>query len=109
MRRRGLILTSLFLLAAAGSATAKEGRLLRFPDIHQDRIVFSHGGDLWLVSSNGGTATRLTTHEGLEIFPRFSRDGSMVAFTGQYDGDQNVFVMPTANEESITASTLTNT
>ena len=71
-----------------------EGRLMRFADIHKDKIIFSYGGDLWLVSSSGGTARRLTTHPGLELFPKFSPDGKWIAFTGQYDGNFNVYVMP---------------
>lgn len=69
-------------------------KLLRFPDIHQDQIVFTYSGDLWLVSADGGTARRLTTHPGLELFAKFSRDGKSIAFTGQYDGDEQVYVVP---------------
>lgn len=73
---------------------AEEGRLLRFPDVHEDRIVFTYGGDLWTVSTQGGIARKLTTHSGYEMFPRFSPDGKTIAFTGQYDGHYNVFTMP---------------
>src|SRR5271169_1578505 len=84
-------------LGAAGLLCAEpstEGRLMRFPDIQKERVVFSYGGDLWLVSSQGGTAQRITTHPGLELFPKFSPDGKWIAFTGQYDGNFNVYVMP---------------
>ena len=83
----------LFVLGSVCSA-AEEGRLLRFPDIHQGQIAFSYGGDIWAVPASGGTARKLTNSEGLELFPRFSPDGKQIAFTGQYDGDLNVFVMP---------------
>ncbi len=73
-----------------------EDRLFRFPDISDDLIVFSHGGDLWTVPSTGGLARRVTSHEGLELFGRFSPDGNQIAFSGEYDGDLNVYVMPTA-------------
>jgi tricorn protease len=73
---------------------AQEGRLLRFPDIHKDKIAFMYGGDLWLASSAGGTARRITSHPGRELFPKFSPDGKWLAFTGQYDGNFNVYVMP---------------
>jgi tricorn protease len=79
--------------------TAPEARLLRFPDIHGDTIVFSHGGDLWSVRASGGLARRLTTGEGLEIFPRFSPDGKWIAFTGHYDGSSDVFVIPASGGE----------
>ena len=73
---------------------AQEGRLLRFPDIYKDKIAFMYGGDLWLASSAGGTAHRITAHPGRELFPKFSPDGKWLAFTGQYDGNFNVYVMP---------------
>jgi tricorn protease len=87
-----LLLVCSFAAQAADDST----RLLRFPDIHGDRVVFTYGGDLWTVSSAGGTATRLTSHPGLELFARFSPDGQWLAFTGQYGGDEQVYVMPAA-------------
>ncbi|MGA8539171.1 MAG: hypothetical protein WB566_06700, partial [Terriglobales bacterium] len=72
----------------------QEGRLLRFPDIYKDKIAFMYGGDLWIASSAGGTARRITSHPGRELFPKFSPDGKWLAFTGQYDGNFNVYVMP---------------
>lgn len=77
----------------------KDARLLRFPDVHGETIAFSHGGDLWTVPAAGGTARRLTTGDGLELFPRFSPDGQWIAFTGQYDGTTDVYVMPAAGGE----------
>ena len=83
-------------LLAAAVPLAAQTKLLRFPDIHGDRVVFSYAGDLWFASTTGGPATRLTAHPGLELFPRFSPDGSQIAFTGQYDGDEQVYVIPAA-------------
>ena len=61
-------------LAVASPASA-QSRLLRFPDIHGDRVVFTHGGDQWLAPAAGGSATQLTSHQGLELFAKFSPDG----------------------------------
>ena len=83
------------LLASAAPAYAQT-KLLRFPDVHGDRVVFVYAGDLWTAPSAGGAATRLTAHPGLEVFPRFSPDGRWIAFTGQYDGDEQVYVVPAA-------------
>jgi tricorn protease len=89
------------LLIAAGVQAEDGTRLLRFPDIHGDQVVFSYGGDLWLASTDGGTARRLTAHPGQELFAKFSPDGEWVAFTGQYDGDEQVYVVPAAGGEPI--------
>jgi len=58
--------------------------------------VFCYGGDLWKAPAGGGTALRLTAHPGQELFPKISPDGEWIAFTGQYDGDEQVYVMPAA-------------
>ena len=69
-------------------------RLLRHPDIHQDRVVFTYGGDLWLADVGGGVASRLTSTPGVELFAKFSPDGRWIAFTGQVHGDEQVCVVP---------------
>jgi len=76
------------------SSLFAEARLFRYPDIHQDRIVFVYAGDLWLVSSAGGTARKLTSHQGRELFPKFSPDGSWIAFSAEYSGNRQVYVIP---------------
>ena len=73
---------------------AQEARLMRFPDIYKNKIAFMYGGDLWLASSSGGVARQTTSHPGRELFPKFSPDGKWIAFTAQYDGNFNVYVMP---------------
>ncbi len=94
----GLVLLAV-ALAGGSPASATETRLLRYPDIHGDTIVFCHGGDLWQVSAEGGVAVRLTAHPGLELFPRFSPDGRWIAFTGQYGGDEQVYIIPAGGGE----------
>ncbi len=73
---------------------AQEARLLRFPAVNGQQVVFSYAGDLYTVDRSGGVARRLTTHNGYEMFPKFSHDGKQIAFTGQYDGNTEVFTMP---------------
>lgn len=67
--------------------------LMRFPDIDKDLIVFVYGEDIWSVPAKGGIAIRLTIHDGAERFPKISPDGSLIAFTGEYDGNADVYVM----------------
>ena len=87
--------SSLRILPRGGRpAAASPTKLLRFPDVYGDQVVFCYGGDIWKAPVGGGTAVRLTAHPGLEVFPRFSPDGKWIAFTGQYDGDEQVYVMP---------------
>ena len=92
------VLVTLLLMLASVPVLA-DTKLLRFPDVHGDRVVFSYGGDLWGASVSGGTANRLTSHPGLELFAKFSSDGRYIAFTGQYAGDEQVYVMPAAGGE----------
>ncbi|GAB6393841.1 MAG: S41 family peptidase/tricorn protease [Bacteroidales bacterium] len=96
----------LFLSLWAGIMTspahaAGEVRLLRFPATNGNEIVFSYAGDLYKVSLNGGEASRLTSHIGYEMFPRFSPDGQTIAFTGQYDGNTEVYTVPLAGGEPL--------
>jgi tricorn protease len=79
-------------LLAAPSAFAGT-KLLRFPDVCGDKVVFTYAGDLWLASTQGGTAARLTAGPGLEQSARFSPDCSRIAFTGEYGGDDQVYVV----------------
>ena len=61
----------LFLVTCVSAQT----KLLRFPDVYGDRVVFTYGGDLWATTSSGGTATRITAHPGVETYAKFSPDG----------------------------------
>jgi len=91
------MITSATLLLAAltfASAAAAQTKLLRFPAIHGDKVAFTYAGDIWIAPVTGGTATRLTAHPGVEVFAKFSPDGKWIAFTGQYDGDEQVYVVP---------------
>ncbi|HEX2222671.1 MAG TPA: PDZ domain-containing protein [Thermoanaerobaculia bacterium] len=91
-----LLLPALVSTAAAqqNPAPATGGtRLLRFPDIHGDKVAFVYAGDLWIASTSGGEARRLTSHPGEELFPKFSPDGKRIAFSGEYSGNRQVHVI----------------
>ncbi len=98
MRRASLLLLYCLGLAAlvSGQIAVDKPLLLHHPTISRSQIVFSFANDLWSVSRSGGEAVRLTTGVGSEIDPIFSPDGSQIAFTGEYDGNVDVFVMPAA-------------
>jgi tricorn protease len=89
-------LLAALLLALPAAAQDDEGltRLLHYPDVHGDTIAFSYAGDLWTVDAAGGAARRLTSGDGLELFPKFSPDGRWIAFTGDYGGTRQVHVIP---------------
>jgi tricorn protease len=74
-------------------------RLLRYPDIHDNRVIFTYAGDLWLSPRDGGQARRLTAHPGIEYFAKFSPDGRWIAFSADYDGNTDVYVMPSDGGE----------
>lgn len=94
MKKIKRVLLLLTLIVSYSSAFAEEARLLRFPSISDKLVVFSYGGDLYSVSPDGGTARRLTSHIGYEMFPKISPDGKLIAFTAQYDGNTEVYVIP---------------
>src|SRR5579875_1918303 len=85
----------LLLSLAIPAFAAPDARyLFQRPAMNAHEIVFELAGDLWTVNRAGGTATRLTTGVGIETDPVFSPDGSQIAFTGEYDGNTDVFVVP---------------
>ncbi|NGY06510.1 S41 family peptidase [Solimonas terrae] len=93
---RSFVLAGVLLsaLSMSGPAAADDSTLMRFPTIHGDSVVFEAHGNLWEVDRNGGTARRLTSEPGFELMPRFSPDGQWIAFTGQYQGNRDVYVIP---------------
>jgi len=94
----GLAGALLLCLLTAGlrAQSADQYALLRKPTISKTQIAFSYGGDLWIVERSGGEARRLTSDIGIEIDPIFSPDGTWIAFTGEYDGNEDVYVIPAA-------------
>jgi tricorn protease len=94
MRKLFSLFFFVFVLTFVAAAQSNPPLLLRFPTVSKTQIVFNYAGDLWAVSRDGGEAHRLTSGVGMEILPYFSPDGAMVAFTGEYDGNRDVFVVP---------------
>ena len=96
MKRIIFIFSALILALSVSNkaAATDDARLLRFPDINNNLIAFVYAGDIWTVSSTGGEARRLTSHNGLELFPKISPDGQWIAFSGEYSGSRQVFVIP---------------
>jgi tricorn protease len=88
-----LLACALALTFAPRAFALEECRLLRQPDIQGDVIVFAYAGDLWTVPRAGGVARRLTSHEGIERFPKLSPDGKTVAFTAEYDGNVDAYTV----------------
>ncbi|MEP6846178.1 MAG: PDZ domain-containing protein, partial [Panacibacter sp.] len=70
--------------------------LFRYPDVSKTQIVFTYANDIWIIPKEGGTAVKLSSPAGVEIYPKFSPDGKSIAFTGNYDGNKDVYVMPVA-------------
>jgi tricorn protease len=72
-----------------------DARMLQYPDVSQTQVVFSYAGDLWVVPKEGGTALKLSSPRGQELYPHFSPDGSQIAYSANYDGNLEVYVIPT--------------
>jgi len=90
----GLCLAWVLPAIASDSETAAPGApLLRFPDVGTDTIVFTYAEDIWSAPVTGGPARRLTDDEGQDRHPKLSPDGSLIAFTGEVDGNPDVYVM----------------
>ena len=100
-----IVLSLVLLASVTGSASAapsgENARLLRFPATNSSEVVFSYAGDLWTVPIQGGEARRLTSHIGYEMLARYSPDGKTIAFTGEYDGNREVYSIPAGGGEPV--------
>jgi tricorn protease len=99
MRKIGLTFALVLLCALGSSAQESKPLLIRSPTISRTQIAFEYGGDIWIVDRSGGDAKRLVTGTGVESGPVFSPDGTMVAYTGDYDNNEDVYVVPAAGGE----------
>src|SRR5690349_1218908 len=89
-----LIVVTFLLSNSISHAQTQQAKMFRFPTVHDNRITFCYAGDLWTVAKSGGVARRLTSDAGYECFPRYSPDGKNIAFTGQFDGNTEVYLIP---------------
>jgi len=92
-RSNGILLPMLLIFLASAISGSAQDSFMQYPDIQGNIIVFVSGGDLWKVPAEGGTACRLTFSDGRESVPEISPDGSLIAFTGEYDGNADVYIM----------------
>src|SRR6476661_10692624 len=97
MRFRLIVLSSTLSLAALAAAAAgpdiHDTRLLSAPAVSASRIAFIYAGDLWTCDHGGGNVRRLTSGAGVESSPAFSPDGNWIAFSAQYEGNTDVYVV----------------
>jgi len=94
MQHKAQFVAVLAAILAATTITQAQSRMMRYADVHLDKVVFTYEGDLWLGSTEGGLARRITSDPGSETWAKFSPDGSQIAFTAEYDGGSDVYVMP---------------
>ena len=95
-----LVSSALILFPVIASAQI-DARMFRYPAVSADQIAFVYAGDIWVVSKKGGTAARLSSPRGEESFPRFSPDGTKIAYSANYDGNTDVYVVPAAGGEPV--------
>jgi tricorn protease len=97
---RKLVSSFALLALCAGTLQAQvNARMFRYPDVSDTHITFVYAGDIWVAPKTGGTAQRLSSPRGEESFPRFSPDGRTIAFSGNYDGNQDIYTVPTMGGE----------
>jgi tricorn protease len=100
MRKIGIaILLTIAAAAVAAAAPSKTPLLLQSPTMNRSEIAFAYGDAIWLVSRQGGRAHRLVAGGGRLSGPIFSPNGNWIAFTGDYDGNEDVYVVPAAGGE----------
>ena len=92
MKKASLVLLLITVFTLPILAQVDAG-LFRFPDVSKTQIVFTYANDIWIMPKEGGTASRLSSPPGVEVFPKFSPDGKSIAFTGNYDGNRDVYTL----------------
>lgn len=87
----GFLLNVIFI--GCSIAQVNHGLFL-YPDVSKTQIVFTYANDIWIIPKDGGTANKLSSPAGVEVFPKFSPDGKFIAYTGNYDGNKDVYMIP---------------
>ncbi len=90
VRTASAVVAALVAIVTSAPVADAADPLLRFPDVHGDSVVFVHAEDVWTAPVDGGPARRLTDDEGEERHPKFSPDGTLIAFTAEIDGNPDV-------------------
>ncbi len=93
---RRLLLGLCLVVSLQGLASAGEAKLARYPDVHNGKVVFAYLGDIWIADDTGKNVQRLTVNKARDVYPRFSPDGSSIAFSSDREGNMDVYVIPTA-------------
>ncbi len=96
-----LVLVSKSASAENVAAERLDARVMQMPALSEKNVAFVYAGDIWLAPRQGGEAFRLSSPRGAESFPRFSPDGQWLAFTGNYEGNEDIYVMPVAGGEPL--------
>jgi len=100
MKKISVVIVALILITGASPLPGQvNARMLRYPDVSAAHISFVYAGDIWIVPREGGTAFRLSSPPGEETFPRFSPDGKTIAFSGNYDGNTDIYLIPALGGE----------
>ena len=94
MRKLILLAAILISLSLQTNLAQVSARMFQYPDVSETHIAFTYGGDVWIVAKEGGTAYKLTSAKGTELLARFSPNGKEIAFSGNYNGNVDVYVMP---------------
>ncbi len=94
MKNVVLVILTILALLTINIEAQVNARMLQYPDVSATHIAFTYGGDVWIVSKEGGTAYKLTSAKGTELLARFSPDGKQLAFSGNYNGNLDIYVMP---------------
>src|SRR5438034_4207613 len=89
-----LVILSVIVTSCLQLSAQIDAGLFRYPDVSKAQIVVTYANDLWVVAKEGGNAVKLSSPAGVETFPKFSPDGKLIAFTGNYDGNNDVYVIP---------------